>query len=387
MVKKYDNEFKVMIVELLNSGIKTKQVSEDYDLSLSMVGRWKREYKLKSGDFSKKKELSIEAQELKALKKELRNVTMERDNLKKGGEHLFQERLIRYQFILENVDMYPVEKMCKSLKVSKNAYYHWFKTKGVLFLKTPRMHLKERIKVIFEQSREIYGSYRIQKKLEREGLIYARSYIGLLMKELGLRSVLKRKFVVTTDSNHPYLIAENKLNRDFHSIKLGEKWVSDITYIRVNEDWNYLTTIIDLADRKVVGWSLSEDMTTQNTVMKAWTNAKKTRNISNEFIFHSDRGVQYASNKITNICNFNLKINQSMSRKGNCWDNAVAESFFKTIKYEWLYRFRFTSYNQLNASIQDYIHWYNTERLHPSLGYLSPIEMEIKLRGIIKIVA
>ncbi|MDW5289164.1 IS3 family transposase [Formosa sp. PL04] len=387
MAKKYDNEFKVMIIELLNSGIKTKQVSEDYGLSLSMVGRWKREYKLKSGDFSKKKEISIEAQELKALKKELKNVTMERDNLKKGGEHLLQERLIRYQFILENVDMYPVEKMCKSMKVSKNAYYHWLKNKDIIILKTPTTHLKERIKFIFEQSREIYGSYRIQKKLEREGLIYSRSYIGLLMKEMGLRSVLKRKFVITTDSNHKYLIAENELNRAFSSLKLGEKWVSDITYIRVNDDWNYLTTIIYLADRKVVGWSLSEDMTTQNTVMKAWIDARKTRNISHRLIFHSYRGVQYASNKMTNLCNFNLKITQSMSRKGNCWDNAVAESFFKTIKYEWLYRFKFTSYNQLYSSIEDSILWYNNERLHSSLGYLSPLEMEIKLRGFIKKVA
>ena len=277
--------------------------------------------------------------------------------------------------------------MCKSMKVSKNAYYHWFKNKDVILLKTPKIHLKERIEIIFKESKEIYGSCRVQKKLEREGLIYSRSYIGLLMKEMGLRSVLKRKFVVTTDSNHQYLIAENTLNRAFSSLKLGEKWVSDITYVRVNDDWNYLTTIIDLADRKVVGWSLSEDMTTQNTVMKAWIDARKTRNISNSLIFHSDRGVQYASNKITNICDFNLKITQSMSRKGNCWDNAVAESFFKTIKYEWLYRFKFTSYNQLYDSIEDYIYWYNTQRLHSSLGYLSPLEMEIKLRGIIKKVA
>jgi putative transposase len=128
-------------------------------------------------------------------------------------------------------------------------------------------------------------------------------------------------------------------------------------------------------------------LTTQNTEIKAWIDARKRRNISDVFILHSDRGVQYASNKMTNLCNFNLKIKQSMSRKGNCWDNAVAESFFKTIKYEWLYRFKFTSYNQLYQSIEDYIIWYNTERLHASLGYLSPLEMEIKLRGFIKKVA
>ena len=121
------------------------------------------------------------------------------------------------------------------------------------------------------------------------------------MKEMGLRSVLKRKFVVTTDSNHDHLIAENELNREFYTFKLGEKWVSDITYIIVNDDWNYFTTIIVLADRKVVGWSLSEDMTTQNTLMNAWIDARNTRNISNNLIFHSDRCVQYASNQITNI--------------------------------------------------------------------------------------
>ena len=277
--------------------------------------------------------------------------------------------------------------MCRSMKVSKNAYYHWIKNKDIVVLKTATALLKERIKIIFNQSREIYGSCRIQKKLEREALVYSRSYIALLMKQMGLRSVLKRKFVITTDSNHPYLIAKNELNREFTSLKLGEKWVSDITYIRVNDHWNYLTTIIDLAGRKVVGWSLSEDMTTQNTVMKAWINARRTRRINEGFIFHSDRGVQYASNKMSNICNFNLKITQSMSRKGNCWDNAVAESFFKTIKNEWLYRFKFTSYNQLYGSIEDYIKWYNNERLHSSLGYLSPLEMEIKLRGYIKKVA
>ena len=118
------------------------------------------------------------------------------------------------------------------------------------------------------------------------------------------------------------------LDREFTSLKLGETWISDITYIRVNDHWNYLTTIIDLADRRVVGWTLSEDITTENTVMKAWLSARKNRTISEGFIFHSDRGVQYTSNKMTSLFSFNRKITQSMRRKGNCWDNAVAESFF-----------------------------------------------------------
>ena len=273
--------------------------------------------------------------------------------------------------------------MCKCMRVSKNAYYHWLKNKDSIVVETAKSILKRRIKIIFEDSRKIYGSHRIQKKLEREGLKYCRSYIGLLMKEMGLKSVLKRKFVATTDSNHSFSIAKNVLNRDFKSLQIGEKWISDITYIRVNDNWNYLTTIIDLADRKVVSWTLSEDMTTQNTIIKAWYLARSKRQIKDGFIFHSDRGVQYASNKMTILFSYNSKITQSMSRKGNCWDNAVAESFFKTIKHEWLYRFKFTSYTQLYESIEDYINWYNTERLHSSLDYLTPLEMELKLKGYI----
>lgn len=285
---------------------------------------------------------------------------------------------------MRNQKNYPVEKMCKCVKVSKNAYYNWLKNKDLKSIHTAKKVLKDRIQLIFQDSKEIYGSYRIQKMLEREGLLYSRSYIALLMKEMGLKSILKRKFVVTTDSKHSYPIANNELARDFHSSQLGEKWVSDITYIRVNDQWNYLTTIMDLADRKIVGWALSEDMTTENTINKAWIEARKTRSIVENFIFHSDRGVQYASTKMTKLFSLNGKIKQSMSRKGNCWDNAVAESFFKSIKHEWLYRFKFNSSLQLYNSIQEYMDWYNTKRLHSSLGYLSPLEMELKLRGLNK---
>jgi putative transposase len=274
------------------------------------------------------------------------------------------------------------------MKASKNAYYNWIKNKDVPKVCLSKLHLKEQIRLIFERSKEIYGSHRIQKMLERQDLHYSRYYIALLMKEMGLKSVLKRKFVSTTDSNHLFPIAKNILDRNFRSTELGEKWVSDITYIRVGKDWNYLTTIMDLADRKIVGWSLSKDMTTNNTVYQAWINARKTRMIKENFIFHSDRGVQYTANKTSSLFSFNCKkMIQSMSRKGNCWDNAVAESFFKTIKDEWLYRFKYNTYSQLYDSIEEYMNWYNNERLHSSLGYISPLEMEVKIRNNFKIVA
>jgi putative transposase len=224
--------------------------------------------------------------------------------------------------------------------------------------------------------------------LERQDLNYSRSYIALLMKEMGFKSVLKRKFISTTDSKHSFPIAENILDRNLKSTKLGEKWVSDISYIRVNDDWNYLTIIMDLADRKIVGWSLSENMRAENTVCQAWINARKIRTIKKNFIFHSDRSVQYTSSKISALFSFHCKrMIQSMSIKGNCWDNAVAESFFKTIKHEWLYRFKYNIYSQLYDSVEKYMNWYNNQRLHSSLGYISPLEMEVIIRNNFKIAA
>ncbi|KXX70383.1 hypothetical protein AVL50_11650 [Flammeovirga sp. SJP92] len=185
---------------------------------------------------------------------------------------------------------------------------------------------------------------------------------------------------VTTDSKHNQPIADNLLGRNFHENRLGKKWVSDITYIRVSDKWAYLTTMIDLADRKVIGWSLSEDMTTENTVLKAWVNARNNRDIEEGFLLHSDRGVQYSILLFTSILSENPTSKQSMSRKGDCWDNAVAESFFKSIKYEYLYRFNFQSIEHLNKEVTKYIYWNNNKRLHSALGYKTPAEKENELK-------
>ena len=266
------------------------------------------------------------------------------------------------------------------MRVSTNAYYTWLRNKDKS-PKTSLLFLKARITAIFNKSRQVYGSLRIQKVLEREGLFYSRSYIALLMKKLGLKSVVSKQFkVCTTDSKHNLPIADNILNRDFNSNQLGEKWVSDISYIKVNKQWNYITTIIDLADRKIVAWTLSEDMTTENTVYKTWLKARKNRDITINHVFHSDRGVQYAANKMTNLFQNNFKITQSMSRKGNCWDNAVAESFFKTLKYECTNRYNFKSYLHAYTIIDNYINWYNYERLHSSLNFKTPAEKEIEIK-------
>ncbi len=278
--------------------------------------------------------------------------------------------------------------MCKHLKVSRNSYYHWKSIKLTKKKYSRKAILVNEIKKIFKDSRQTYGSPRIQVELEKIGYKISRTYVGKLMKAENIRFKPKKRFINTTYSKHGYKIEKNTLDRQFKVEQLGKVWVSDITYIRVNDKWIYLTTMIDLADRQVVGWSLSKDMTYENTVLKAWNIARKRRQIIDGFILHSDRGVQYACNKIRDIFMDNDKINRSMSRKGNCWDNAVAESFFKTIKSEMIYRNKFKSFTHAYNHVYDYIeNWYNVKRIHSSLGYKTPLEKEIELRAYYKLAA
>jgi putative transposase len=197
------------------------------------------------------------------------------------------------------------------------------------------------------------------------------------MRKANIKSIVRKKYrVQTTDSKHIYAPAPNILGRDFYAEHTGKKWVSDLTYIRTREGWLYLTTIMDLADRKIVGWALSETMEAEQTTIAAWQMAIKNRPITPKLIFHSDRGVQYACNEFRREL-MRFSVEQSMSRKGNCWDNAVAESFFKTMKTEMVYHENFITRVQAKLAIFEYIEvWYNRKRRHSTLGYLTPQEFE-----------
>jgi len=283
---------------------------------------------------------------------------------------------------MEHKHNYTVEKMCKYLEVSKSAYYAWCANLCKDVQPYRKAILTQKIRDIYEDSNATYGSPRITVELHKKGFTVSRPYVARLMKDASIKYINKKRFINTTNSDHDYKIADNLLNRDFNPSKLGEVWVSDITYVRAGDNWIYLTTMIDLADRQVVGWSLSKDMTYENTVLKAWNAARKRRSITENFMLHSDRGVQYACNKIRGMFSLNKTIKQSMSRKGNCWDNAVAESFFKTIKSELIYRDKYHTFKQAYDAIYNYIeNWYNIKRIHSALGYKTPLEMELKLRG------
>lgn len=274
---------------------------------------------------------------------------------------------------------YPIGKMCKVFKVSRSGYYqarNYLPSKrdgenGLLLSEIRRIH---------QQSKATYGSPRMTEELKARGFQASRPRVARLMRLHGIRAVHKKRFVVTTDSKHSYPVVENKLDRNFSTNTPATAWVSDITYIRTGQGWLYLTAILDLYDRKVVGWALSTDLSTKNTTLKAWKMAVKNRPPSEKLIFHSDRGIQYASSDFSKLLSSYSQVERSMSRKGNCWDNAVAESFFKTIKSELVYRTRYSDRRAAALSLFEWIEtWYNRHRRHSALGNLTIVEYEQKM--------
>jgi transposase InsO family protein len=276
----------------------------------------------------------------------------------------------------KNMQRFPVEMMSKALGVSRSGYYKWLKNKDV---KPIHAEIDKEIRKEFEKSRGRYGSPRIYARLcltvaQRS---VSRSTVARRMKAMKLVARPRRKYVVTTDSRHEYRISENLLDRKFDREEVNQVWVGDITYIRTDKGWRYLTTVIDLADRSIVGWALSETMHTECTTIAALKKALKNRYIGKKsgLMFHSDRGIQYACDEFRALLK-EYQIVQSMSRKGNCWDNAVAESFFKTIKTEELDQYTVIKAENLYSLIFRYIEgWYNTLRIHSALNGKTPAEI------------
>lgn len=268
--------------------------------------------------------------------------------------------------------------MCTVLKIARSSYYAWLNRKESS-RKKRREELKTDIKRVFELSKKRYGSPRLTIELNSQGIKASKPLVCKLMQELGLRSIVKKKFRITTDSQHKFTIAKNHLNQEFITSRANQVWVSDITYLRSKEGWSYLTTVIDLYDRKVIGWALSNTMHATQTVIPAFKMAKMNRPINNQqqLIFHSDRGVQYACDAFRSELKKTRNTIQSMSRKGNCWDNAVAESFFKTLKTELIYHHKYQTRKELEISVFEYIEtWYNKKRRHSHLMNLTIFEHE-----------
>lgn len=267
--------------------------------------------------------------------------------------------------------------MCRVLNLARSGYYAWCEGQSSCRAKENRI-LSEQMIDIFEASRGTYGSPRLHAALLARGFKVGLNRVVRLMVELGLRARAKRKFKVTTDSEHAFPIADNLLNRAFKTVEPDRVWVADMTYIWTGQGWLYLAVIIDLFSRRVVGWSMADHMRTELvvTALKAALGQRKAS--PQGLMFHSDRGSQYASADYQRALQ-SSNIQGSMSRRANCWDNAVAESFFGTIKTELIHPRIFSDRAEARTVIAEWIEvFYNRQRIHSTIGFLSPVQFEDK---------
>jgi putative transposase len=279
-----------------------------------------------------------------------------------------------YRFVRDHRKRFPVEVMCQVLGVSRSGYYAWQK-RPESRRKQQDSSLKSRIRTIHKQSRGTYGSIRIHQELRDQGVACGRHRVARLMREDGLIAKVRKRYKATTDSRHNLPVAPNLLERDFAPIGPDQTWSSDITYIWTAEGWLYLAVVLDLFSRSVVGWSMSHRID-RHLVMNALRMAIKRRSPASGLIHHSDRGSQSASDEFQVLLTKH-HMRCSMSRKGDCWDNAPVESFFGTLKQELVFHHRYRTRQQARQSLFDYIEcFYNRQRRHSTLGYLSSARFE-----------
>lgn len=285
---------------------------------------------------------------------------------------------MKFAFMKEHLGEFPVEVCCHVLGVSRSGYYAWLRRPPAERARR-REELAVKIRLVHESNRGVYGSPRVWQALRAEGEAVCENTVADIMRERQIRAKSKKKFVPrTTDSRHDRPVAGNVLDRNFFAALPNQKWAADITYIPTDEGWLYLAGVIDLCSRKIVGWSMADHLRV-DLVSDALTMALVRRSPGEGLLHHSDQGVQYASEDY--MCLLQLHdIQASMSGKGDCWDNAVMESFWATLKTELVSHERYATREQARASIFEYIEvFYNRQRLHSSLGYKSPESFEADL--------
>ncbi len=279
---------------------------------------------------------------------------------------------MKFEFIHEYRQEFGIERMCHVFDVSQSGYYSW-RNRPTSQRELSNEELAVKICMEFRKHRGRYGSPRITESLKRQGISCSRNRVARIMKKEGLVAKQKRRFRKTTDSDHNFPVAPNILAGNFDCTEVNRIWVSDITYIWTLEGWLYVCAILDLCSKEVVGWSISENIDSQ-LVLKAFLRACERKNPMPGVIFHTDKGVQYACEAFREALR-EKKMLQSMSRKGNPYDNAVSESFFNTLKTEEVYQRTYFTKQQARTSIFEYIEiYYNRVRLHSSLGYQTPME-------------
>jgi putative transposase len=285
---------------------------------------------------------------------------------------------VKYAWIEEHRDQFSVTRMCRQLETSRTGYCQW-RQREPSERSMANAALDAQVAAIHEASKRSYGRPRIVRGLRHCGVVVGHERVRNSLNRQGLRPVYKRPYRVTTDSNHRQPIAPNVLARRFHGWPVNRAWVGDITYVETREGWLYLACVMDLASRRIVGWSMNDRIKT-DLVLQALKSAYWLRRPPAGLIMHTDRGSQYASAAHRKLIK-DYRMVQSMSRRANCWDNAAMESFFKTLKVERIHRIRYESRAQAKLDIVDWIEgFYNQRRLHSSIDYTTPVDVESSLK-------
>ncbi|WP_249365496.1 IS3 family transposase [Cytobacillus citreus] len=372
--KRYDETFKKETVKyILENNKPVAQVARETGININTLHGWVKKYG-EQPEVKAVQTFSSPEAELKALQKQLRDLEEENEILKKGDALLREKPSVKYDFIHHHHSQYRVEKMCKVLGVSKSGYFKWIKRPKSSRQKKHE-ELSQQVLKTHIEFKQRYGSIKITKMLNKRGIKVSQRTVSRIMTKNNWKSCTTKKYKATTNSKHHHPISENVLNRQFKADKPNQSWVTDITYIPTNEGWLYLASVMDLYSRKIVGWSMDKTMT-KELVMNALKMAYHRQKPGNGLIHHSDRGVQYASTEYQKLLKQYQMIG-SMSRKGNCYDNACIESFHGILKRELVYQTRYRTRNEARKSIFEYIEFfYNSKRIHSTLDYHTPNEFE-----------
>ncbi|NOJ83920.1 IS3 family transposase [Myxococcus xanthus] len=371
--REFTAEFKAGAVKLVQEGKSIPQVARDLDLTESALRLWVEQVKTDRGEGKPGALTTDEREELSRLRKENRELRLEREIPKKCGGLLREGDEVKFAFIDAKKALFPVATLCRHLGVSRSGYYAWVKRPEQSERAKSDQALGVEVLAVHQESRGTYGAPRVHAELKARGRRVARKRVARLMRQAGLRARTRRRFVRTTDSAHLHPVAPNSLERNFQPGQTARAWVGDITYVWTEEGWLYLAVLLDLFSRKVVGWAMGERI--DRALVQSALDMALLGHPAPE-LHHSDRGSQYASQDYRQLLE-ERGIACSMSRKGNCWDNAVAESFFSTLKQELVYLTRFETRTAAKGALFEYIEvFYNRKRRHSSLGYVSPAEYE-----------
>ncbi|MFX1670702.1 IS3 family transposase [Paraburkholderia sp. A2WS-5] len=373
---RYTLEFKVEAVRMVRNGQSQAAVAKILGISTQTLNSW-----LKADEAGKLagagKQVSAEQMEIARLRAENAKLRMERDILGKSDGILREEVGVKYAWIERHSRQWPVSVACEALGVSPSGY-HNRKARDV-DPDRPRRRISNdallvHIKAVHAESKGEYGWPRVWKKLLAQGIRVSKDRVQRLMKLHGIKARTKRRFKATTDSSHNLPVAPNLLQRDFSPAKPDQVWTTDITYLWTDEGWLYLTVILDLFSRQVVGWSLKPHMRTElvsDALRMAWFRRRPETGL----IVHSDRGSQYCSAEFQDLLK-SYGMQSSMSRRANCWDNAPTESLWGSLKQARIHGKRFATRREAMDEVIDWLSFYNHSRLHSTLNYVSPMQFE-----------